>query len=73
MGYLTVQTLPSSTIFVNGLRTTSNPLYRFEVPPGEVRLSFRVTDGDWWAEDRVVTVRPGEDLNLGQIRLSRQP
>lgn len=76
VGYLTVGTLPPSRIFVNGRLATGNPLVRFEVPSGVVRLRFQVTDssgGSWWAQDREVTVERGQHLNLRRIALTRQP
>jgi serine/threonine protein kinase len=76
VGYLSVGTLPPSRIFVNGRPATGNPLVRFAVPAGEVRLSFQVTDsiwGTWWADDRVVTVELGQHVNLRRIALTRQP
>ena len=76
VGYLTVGTVPRSRIFVNGRAATGSPLIRFEVPAGEVRLSFQVTDsvfGTWWADDTVVTVRRDQHLNLRRISLTRQP
>jgi len=72
VGYLSVGTNPVSTIYVNGVPRGSR-LREFEVPPGEVRLRFQVQDstGIWWAQDRTVSVAPGQRLMLGYIQLVR--
>ncbi len=72
VGYLFLGTQPVSTIYVNGVARGSR-LANLEVPAGTVKLRFQVQDstGIWWAQDREVTVAPGESKRLGYIRLVR--
>jgi serine/threonine protein kinase len=72
VGYLSLGTQPVSTIFVNGTPKGSR-LANLEVPAGAVRLRFQVQDssGIWWAQDREITVAPGERKVLGYVRLVR--
>ncbi len=70
-GYLSLLTNPRSTIYVNGQAAPRYPLVNFQVPAGTVRLRFQVADstGLWFAQDRDVTVRAGDTLRLGVVRL----
>ncbi len=69
---LSVGTSPLAAIFVNGNRTSSNPLVNYEVPPGAVSLRFEIVDATGtWAEERVLTLSPGEHRNLGRLALAR--
>ncbi|OLC08816.1 MAG: hypothetical protein AUH42_00485 [Gemmatimonadetes bacterium 13_1_40CM_70_11] len=71
--YLTVGSRPLAEIRING-RITSNPVANSEVPSGEVRIHFEVTDASGrWTVDTTVTLAPGEHRNLGRIPLVRRP
>jgi hypothetical protein len=72
VAYLTVGSRPLATIFVNGERVSSNPIVKYAVPAGPVRLRFEVTDTTGtWAQELTVTLSPGEQRNLGRISLVR--
>ncbi len=70
--FITVGSRPLSTVTING-RPVPNPVARFEVPAGVVRLHFVVTDTSGiWSVDTSVTVAPGEARNLGRVPLVRR-
>ena len=74
VAYLTVGSRTPASIYINGQPVPFNPIQDFQVPPGEVRVRFAVTDdtGTWFV-DTAVTVAAGQRRNLGRIALVRRP
>ena len=74
VAYISVGSLPQSSIYINGRPVPFNPVQDFRVPAGEVRVRFTVTDGaGTWSYDTTVTVAVGEHRNLLRIALARRP
>jgi hypothetical protein len=71
--FITVGSSPVAAMFINGLRMASNPVVDYQVPAGLVDVVFEVRDAAGsWSFDTIVTVRSGERLNLGRLRLVRR-
>ena len=69
---LSVGSLAPATIFVNGQRSSSNPIINHSVQPGLVHLRFEVTDTTGtWTKDTTVTLTAGEERNVGRLSLTR--
>ncbi|HET7789563.1 MAG TPA: protein kinase [Gemmatimonadales bacterium] len=72
--YLTVGSVPFARMTVNGAATPGNPVANFPVMAGPVRIHFQLPDSlGGWSFDTTVTLRGGQRVNLGRIRLTRRP
>lgn len=71
--WVTVGTVPLSTVFINEALVRGNPVRNWPVPAGAVMLRFEVLDTATgvWTRDTVITLAAGDTLNLRRIRLAR--
>jgi serine/threonine-protein kinase len=69
-GFLTVGSIPPGALFVDDQRVAEGPVRGRQVPAGRRRIRIEATDHQPF--DSLVTVTPGDTLNLGMKRLVRR-